>query len=158
MLQHGVLEGIFVAPHVEGTPEPRPAAQVEVGAGLVGDRHHQPGAPPDRARALTLFAAETFEHLARVGLDLAPGESRRQLLVRGVDLTRLQGRRLRVGEVVLEGTGPCRPCAHLEAMTRPGVLAALEGRGGLTARVVKGGLLRVGDAVVELPGAEAPDA
>ena len=150
-MQRGTLEGIFLAPKVDLPLEPRAAAEVRAGEGLVGDRHFEAGAPATRKRALTLIAAETLADLARQGLALAPGASRRQLVVRGLDLPRLEGRRFRIGTVLLEGTGPCRPCAHLEELTRPGVLAALEGRGGLTARVLEGGLLRVGDGIVEEP-------
>lgn len=153
-MQRGTLEGIFRAPKVDLPLTSVPSAQVEAGAGLVGDRHHEPGAPATRKRALTLIAAETLEALAGRGLALAPGQSRRQLVVRGVDLARLEGRRFRVGPVLLEGTGPCHPCDHLEELTLPGVRAALEGRGGLTARVLEGGTLRVGDAVLELGAAE----
>ena len=126
-------------------------AQVEPGVGLLGDRNARPGADPGRERALTLIAAEALEHLAGRDLALAPGAHRRQLVTRGVDLDALRGRRFRLGEVLAEGVGPCRPCAHLEALTRPGILEALAGRGGLTARVLEGGALRVGDALVEEP-------
>ncbi len=152
-MQRGTLLGIFVAARPEAACEPRTRAQVEPGVGLLGDRNAQPGAPPGRKRALTLIAAETLEDLARAGLALAPGAHRRQLVTRGVALETLIGRRFRIGDVLAEGTGPCAPCEHLEALTQPGVRAALEGRGGLTARVLEGGTLRVGDALIEERGA-----
>jgi MOSC domain-containing protein YiiM len=128
-------------------PEARVRAQVVPGGGLEGDRHQR--VPPGEGwiRELTLITAEALEDLARAGLALPPGGSRRQLTTRGIDLNALVGRRFRVGDVLLEGTKPCRPCDHLEAMTQPGVKAALENKGGLCARILTGGVLRVGDVV-----------
>jgi MOSC domain-containing protein YiiM len=154
----GFLEGIFTAPSAGAPATERGAVEARAGEGLVGDRHCTAPVPGGRKREVTLIAAETLDDLARRGLALLPGASRRQLVVRGVDLAALEGRRFRVGEVVLLGTGPCRPCEHLEALTLPGVKAALEHRGGLTARILVSGTLRRGDEVVELgePLAEAP--
>jgi MOSC domain-containing protein YiiM len=146
----GRLVSIHVIPVAGGEPQARSAARALPGGGLEGDRHAR---VPPRAgwlRELTLISAEALEHLEKVGLPLAPGASRRQLVTRGVDLAALVGRRFRVGAVLLAGTKPCHPCDHLEALTRPGVRAALEGQGGLCARIVEGGLLRVGDDVAPL--------
>jgi MOSC domain-containing protein YiiM len=150
----GTLEGIFTAPSAGAPATERAAVEARAGEGLVGDRHHAAPVAGGRKREVTLIAAETLDDLARRGLALPPGASRRQLVVRGVDLATLEGRRFRVGEVVLLGTGPCHPCAHLEALTRPGVQAALEHRGGLTARILVSGTLRCGDPVARL--GEAP--
>jgi len=152
-MQRGTLLGIFVAARPGARCEPRASAEVEPGVGLLGDRNAEPGAPLTRKRTLTLIAAETLEDLARAGLALAPGAHRRQLVTGGVDLELLVGRRFQIGGVLAEGTGPCEPCAHMESLTRPGVRAALAHRGGLTARVLEGGTLRVGDLLVEVRAA-----
>jgi MOSC domain-containing protein YiiM len=114
------------------------------GKGLEGDRHfHEEGAPA--GQALTLVEAEVVEEAG-----LAPGETRRQLTVRGVDLNELVGKRFRVGEVECVGVELCEPCSHLEAMTRPGIIKELVHRAGLNADIVTGGTIRVGDAVTEI--------
>lgn len=138
---------LHVAPRRGAPPEPRAQVELRAGEGVVGDRHFRKGARPSRRRALTLVAAEDLEALAREGWALAPGATRRQVLVRGVDLASLVGRRFRLGTALVEGTGPCTPCAHLEALTQPGLEQALAGRAGITARILEGGDVAVGDAL-----------
>jgi MOSC domain-containing protein YiiM len=77
-------------------------------------------------------------------------EARRNLVVRGIALDDLIGRRFRVGEVECVGQRRCEPCSHLERMTRPGVLRSLVHRGGLRADVLSDGEIRVGDRVEAL--------
>ena len=67
--------------------------------------------------------------------------------MRGVRLDELRGQRFTVGEVVLEGVRDCPPCEHLEELTNKPVMRPLVQRGGLRARVVVGGTIRVGDEV-----------
>jgi MOSC domain-containing protein YiiM len=114
------------------------------GKGLEGDRHfYADGAKP--GQALTLVEAESVEDVA-----LAPGGTRRQVTVRGVRLNDLIGKRFRVGEVECYGVELCEPCAHLESMTRPGIIKDLVHRAGINADILTDGTIRVGDTVSEL--------
>jgi MOSC domain-containing protein YiiM len=114
------------------------------GKGLEGDRHfHDEGAPA--GQALTLVDAEVVEDVG-----LAPGETRRQVTVRGVDLNALVGKRFRVGDVECVGVELCEPCSHLEAMTRPGIIKELVHRAGINADILAGGTISVGDSVIEI--------
>jgi len=120
------------------------SVQAVAGKGLEGDRHFHPdGAPP--GQALTLVAAESVEDVG-----LRPGETRRQVTVRGVDVNALVGKRFRVGDVECFGVELCEPCAHLEKMTRPGIIRDLAHRAGINADILVGGVIRVGDQLVEL--------
>jgi len=111
------------------------------GKGLEGDRHfHEEGAKP--GQALTLVEEES---VADVGL--APGETRRQLTVRGVGLNDLVGKRFRVGDVECYGVELCEPCLHLQQMTRPGIIEELVHRAGINADILTDGTISVGDAV-----------
>jgi MOSC domain-containing protein YiiM len=98
---------------------------------------------------VTLIAAEQLDELAAEGVDLEPGQHRRNIVVRGLDLASLVGLRFLIGDVELRGIRPCPPCVHLEAVTgRPGLREAIgPDRGGLRTEVVRGGPVRVGDAI-----------
>ena len=113
------------------------------GKGLEGDRHFHEEAKP--GQALTLVEAEVVEEAG-----LPPGALRRQVTVRNVNLNDLVGKRFRVGEVECYGVALCEPCAHLEAMTRPGIVKELVHRAGLNADVLTDGTIFVGDEVVAL--------
>jgi len=76
-------------------------------------------------------------------------------VVSGIPLVALKGRRFRVGEVVLEGTAPCDPCSRMEAALGPGGFNAMRGHGGLCARIVSGGTMRLGDVVEALQWEDA---
>jgi MOSC domain-containing protein YiiM len=132
------------------------------GGGLAGDRYlEQTGFYSQRptdpgAREVTLFEIETLDYLSREhDIELTATEHRRNLTVRGVHLADLIGRRFRIGDVVLEGVKDCPPCEHLQLLVGKAVLAPLATRGGLRARVVEGGTLRVGDALQVVPTAES---
>jgi MOSC domain-containing protein YiiM len=125
------------------------------GRGLAGDRYAAESGEFSDATAgqrdITLIAAEALEAFsAEAGIELSHLESRRNVLVRGLDVNALVGRRFRLGGVECIGRELSEPCAYLQGLTRPGVLAGLVHRGGLRAGISSGGMLAVGDAVEPL--------
>src|SRR4051812_9460015 len=127
----GEVEHIHITA-VAGTPaEPEKRGPGPPGRGGGGARFF--GAPePGPGGDLTLIAAESLERLAAEhGIWLEPGESRRQVTTRGVDVNALVGRRFRVGSVEAVGTELCEPCSHLAKLTERGVLRGLVHRGGI---------------------------
>lgn len=122
------------------------SADAEAGGGLRGDRY----AGGSGKRGITLMQAEHLPAIARLAghATLAPATLRRNLVVSGIPLAALRGRRFRIGEVLLEGTDACDPCSRMEAALGPGGYNAMRGMGGLCARILEGGSLRLGDAVV----------
>ncbi len=123
---------------------PVDSARAVAGKGLEGDRHfHEDGARP--GQALTLVEAEAVEDVG-----LPPGGTRRQVTVRGTGLNDLVGKRFRVGDVECYGVELCEPCAHLERMTRPGIIKELVHRAGINADILTDGTISVGDEVSKL--------
>lgn len=127
-------------------------ATAETDRHLAGD-HARP--KPGGKRQITLIQ---HEHLGAVagflGLDapVEPGRLRRNVAVSGLNLLALKNRRIRIGEeVVLEITGECHPCSRMEEELGPGGYNAMRGHGGLTARIIQGGVFRIGDEVRVLP-------
>ena len=111
------------------------------GCGLEGDRHFR--AEDQRSGgAITLIEAEALEDVG-----LSGPQSRRQVVVRGVRLNDLVGRRFKVGEIECLGVELCEPCLHLQTLTRPGIIDDLLHRGGLNADLLTSGTIAVGDTV-----------
>jgi MOSC domain-containing protein YiiM len=135
------------------TMSPVREVRAVTGRGLEGNRIFRPEIEPPGAsfepdREVTLIESEAVEAVNRdEKLPFELAESRRNLVTLGVALNHLIGRRFRVGEATLLGLRLCEPCAHLESLTRPGVLRAFLHRGGLRAQVLSGGSIRVGDTV-----------
>lgn len=151
------LEHLYVSPahnyfgHHGKPPGTAPICSVDAvecvaHRGLRGDRFfdHQ----PDYKGQITFFAAEVFEALcAHLGLVAAnPGALRRNAVTRGVDLNALIGREFELQGVRFFGTEECRPCYWMDAALAPGAEAWLRGRGGLRARILTDGWLRIDGA------------
>jgi MOSC domain-containing protein YiiM len=121
----------------------------ESGGGLAGDRYGLSKGGSGK-RGVTLIQAEHLPVIAVLSghAEVAPSTLRRNLLVSGIPLVALKGRRFRIGEVLLEGTDDCDPCSRMEAALGPGGYNAMRGMGGLCARILEGGAIRVGDDVV----------
>jgi MOSC domain-containing protein YiiM len=150
----GTIEAICIAPAASAPMQPKTEVEALVGVGLAGDRYaegigfYSPRPTDPGAREVTLFEAEVLDRLrTEHGIELSPTEHRRNVTVRGVRLDELLGQRFSVGDVVLEGVKDCPPCEHLQQLVARPVLQPLVGRGGLRARIVVGGTIRVGDAV-----------
>lgn len=151
----GTVEAIFSGASAANVPAPIEVAEVVAGRGIRGDRYFEGtgtfSKPAKPGQDLTLVETEAIERLAAEhGIQIGPAESRRNVLTRGIDLNALVGRRFRVGEVECRGDRLCDPCAHLERLTKPGVLKGLVNRGGLRADVLSGGTIRPGDAIAPL--------
>jgi MOSC domain-containing protein len=160
--QMATVEAICIAEGGGGPMRQVAEAEAIAGIGLRGDRYAKgtgfySARPTDPgAREVTLFEAEVLDWLRdEQGITLRPDEHRRNLTVRGVHVMDLLGQRFSVGEVVLEGVRDCPPCEHLEQLTGQAVLPPLVNRGGLRARVLLGGTLRVGDAISVQPRVSA---
>ena len=154
----GRLDAVWLRPSRDVAMRGVDEVEAVAGQGLLGDRSAvRAGARPGGGkRQVTLIQAEHLPVIAallrRPSLD--PALLRRNLVVSGLNLLaarslfRDQRLRLQIGaEVVLEVTGPCEPCSKMEAVLGHGGFNAMRGHGGVTARVVAGGQLHVGDTL-----------
>lgn len=123
-----------------------PAAELVAGRGVVGDHFESRRNSP---RQVTLIAGEDLAAIAAfLGREaVGPELLRRNLVTRGINLLALKDRRFRIGAVLLEGSGEAAPCSRMEETLGPGGYNAVRGHGGITARIVEGGEIRLGDAV-----------
>jgi len=147
--QPGRIEWISVRPQRNVPAQPVDEVTVSAQKGLVGD--HYSG--QNGKRHVTLIQAEHLPAIASfVGQPTVdPALLRRNMVVSGINLLALKGQTFRLGdEVVLEYTGDCHPCSKMETALGEGGYNAMRGHGGITARVIQGGQVRVGDQVTLL--------
>jgi MOSC domain-containing protein YiiM len=112
------------------------------GRGVRGDRFFD--YKQDYKGQITFFAQEVFEDVCR-SLGARPesaGVTRRNVITQGIDLNSLIGKRFTVQDVEFEGVCECKPCSWMDFAIAPGAQVAMEGRGGLRAKILKGGSLR----------------
>lgn len=112
------------------------------GKGLRGDRFFD--FKDDYKGQATLFAWDVFEKLreAQGKPGLTPAVLRRNVVVEGLDLDSLVGKRFELQGVALEGTGECKPCYWMDQAIGSGAEAWLQGRGGLRCKIHSDGVLR----------------
>jgi MOSC domain-containing protein YiiM len=156
------IRDLLKPPHISGRVEaivvrgdPRQAARridatrALAGIGLADDRLGLRGEPDLSTRQVTLIQQEHLPVIAALATVTAVDVAalRRNLVVSGINLVALRNARVRVGEALLEIVGPCHPCSRMEEAVGPGGYAAMRGHGGMTARVLEAGAIRVGDVV-----------
>jgi MOSC domain-containing protein YiiM len=116
--------------------------------GLEGDHYSRKGGN----RQVTLIQAESLRAIAgHLGLaDVSPFDLRRNIVTQGINLHALKERRFRIGDAVLEASGECHPCSRMEEYFGAGGYNAVRGFGGVTARVIEGGAIRLASLIEPL--------
>ena len=112
------------------------------GQGMEGDRHLRSDGRRSNRQVL-IMDSETLSHF-----DLLPGQVRENVTVAGLDFSSISaGDKVSLGgDVILEITGDCEPCARMDEL-RPGLKDEIDGKRGLLAFVEKGGVVSVGAEV-----------
>ena len=151
-MRPGRVVWIGLRPARRATVVPVETAGLDPIEGLIGDHY---SSRTGGARHLTLIQSE---HLSAIAAHLGreavlPEALRRNIVVSGLNLAALKGRRFRLGKALLEWTGECHPCSRMEDILGTGGYNAVRGHGGITARVIEGGAVRLDDALerVDLP-------
>lgn len=146
--QHGIVSFISVRPkRLEPVTELQEVMAVE-NRGLAGDRYKSTGG----ARQVTLIQAEHLSAIASyLGLQaLNPMLTRRNIVVSGLSLLSLKGKKFQIGEAILEHSGDCHPCSRMEEILGVGGYNAMRGLGGITAKIIQSGRIKTGDPVIPL--------
>ena len=158
----GSLLEIWRTPTAAAPMQRAPSARLLAGRGLEGDRYALGGGTwaqyPDLEKQLTLVdAADVAAVASEVGVPLAPGDTRRNLVTTGIDLPSLVGRWFAVGDALLFGAKRCPPCTHLERLTGARLVKAMVHRGGVNAGVFVGAEIAEGAVVRPVSEDEAAE-
>lgn len=146
MPQTGTIEWISKRPQRRGSIETALKIEVTPEEGIIGDHY----AGSSGKRQVTLIQAEHLQTVASIlGLkNLDPKLTRRNIIVKGINLLALKDCQFQIGEeVILEMTGLCHPCTRMEENFGPGGYNAMRGHGGITCKVIQGGTINTDDTV-----------
>lgn len=115
--------------------------------GLEGD--HRCEKTPGSARQVTLISEEYIQQIAHfLEMDnIPPNLLRRNLVVKNINLSALRHQKFSIGEAIFEATAMCHPCTRMETALGKGAVAAMLGHGGLCAKILRSGTIKVGDPV-----------
>ena len=143
--QEGKVEWIGLRPAKNEQMQNVEMATAIEGQGLAGDRYKSIGGK----RQVTLIQAEHLDALRSMlqAPHLQAATLRRNILVRGINLLALKDKEFTVGDVRMVFTGLCHPCSKMELALGPGGYNAMRGHGGINAKILTDGLIRVGDGV-----------
>ena len=116
--------------------------------GVVGDRHFDEYNDP--YNQLTLIEAENIDYYnKKYNLDIPYKDFRRNIITKGVRLNELVGKKLIIGEVLVEGIDLCRPCRHLtEVLNQDNILKEFLRRGGLRCQILSSSKINVNDEII----------
>jgi hypothetical protein len=149
----GVVGGLFVGPRRLEPMAAVPEIRALSGCGIEGDRYcREEGtfSKKSPSNQMTLIEMEALDAVAQeYGFAIAPEESRRNVLTCGTALNHLVGREFMIGGVRLRGLRLCEPCSHLEKLAGKQMIKALRHRGGLRAEILSGGVIKVGEKIME---------
>lgn len=146
-LTPGTLTWIGLRTERRGEVRSVESARAIASRGLEGD--HRMDKTPGSARQITLISEEFIRQIAyftsRDSID--PALLRRNLVVRGINLNALRHQHFTIGEALFEATALCHPCSRMEEALGEGGVAAMIGHGGLCARILDTGTIRIGDSL-----------
>lgn len=143
--QRGRVNWIALRPARGVAMQAVPQVVADPAVGLIGDRY----AGRSGTRHVSLLQWEHLPVIASVlGLDaIPPALLRRNLVISGINLLALKQKIVSIGPVCIEVTGACHPCSRMEAQLGAGGYNAMRGHGGVTARILEAGTIRIGDPV-----------
>lgn len=114
--------------------------------GLVGDKAGQ------KAGGKRQVSLIQFEHLPVIAAllkkkNIDPAVLRRNIVVSGINLATLKNMQIKIQDTIIEITGNCAPCTKMEQVLGHGGFNAMRNHGGVTGKIIQGGLISLGDEV-----------
>ena len=121
--------------------------EVIANKGVVGDRHYDEYNDP--YNQLTLIESENIDYYnTKYSLDIPYKDFRRNIVTKGIQLNELIGKKIKIGDVEVEGIDLCRPCRHLtEVLDQPNILKEFLRRGGLRCQILSSSKINVNDEI-----------
>ena len=144
--QIGIVEWIGIRSMKRQEVSVVESVKVKKEIGLVGDHFKK---SVSEKRQVTLIQKEHLDVVASIlkKPNIDPKHTRRNIVISGINLLSLKQIQFRVGEAILETTGICAPCSRMEENLGPGGYNAMRGHGGITAKVIFDGQIKVSDVV-----------
>jgi MOSC domain-containing protein YiiM len=145
-MTNGKLEWIGVRPADRDTIVVLSSAKALADYGLEGDKS---SLKQGGKRQVTITCVENITYLKAYTTrsELNPDDFRRNLLVSGLNLNKLKHEKFYIGDVLFEGTGDCAPCKKMNKVLDKGTFRSMDGKGGITATILVGGTISLGDKV-----------
>ncbi len=143
--QQGRVTWIGLRPAKKATMQIMDSVDADTKKGLIGDRY----AGRTGKRQVTLIQQEHLSVIASMmNIRICPPELlRRNIAVSGLNLLALKNKKFHIGTAIFECTGLCHPCSFMEDVFGDGGYNAVRGHGGITARVIQNGLIKLHDNV-----------
>ena len=115
--------------------------------GIVGDRHFNEFNDP--YNQLSLIESENIDYYNnKYNLNIPYIDFRRNIVTKGIKLNDLVGKKIQLGNVMVEGIDLCRPCKHLsEKLNQGNIIKEFLRRGGLRCQILSSSNIRIGDKI-----------
>ena len=121
--------------------------EVLVNKGVIGDRHFKDFNDP--YCQLSLIESENIDYYnLKYGLNIPYVNFRRNIVTKGIRLNELIGKKIKIGNVEVEGVDLCRPCRHLtEILGQDNILKEFLRKGGLRCQILSSSKIMIGDKI-----------
>jgi MOSC domain-containing protein YiiM len=140
------VKAIFISAERDGQIRSISEAMLIAGKGIEGDRYFEDKNRPSPDYEISFIESEKVdEYNSSNPNKIEYWKPRRNILTTGVNLNALVGKNFRINECIFEGIVLCEPCALFEKRTHPKAMKWFEKKGGLRAKIIQGGRIKVGD-------------
>ena len=154
---NGIVQQILIAKNAGAELIPIQEAQFILGKGIEGDRYfNSMGTFSESLQEakdfqVTLIEQEEIEafNLA-TNLNYSPGDFRRNIVTKGIELNPLVGTEFSVGSVILKAVRLCEPCGYLAGLLDQKIMKHMVHKAGIRAIILVSGQARIGDSISKI--------